>query len=131
MNRLKSVGFGSSQSKPVVFLAHSLGGIILKEALIILASISDQEYSILGYLKLVVFFGVPHNGMSTERLISMVKHQPNEDLVRDLSPGSSYLFHVEERFNGVHIQREFRVVSFYETKTTRAVQVRVYYHDFP
>lgn len=123
VNRLRSVGFGSSQSKPVIFLAHSLGGIILKEALIILAGISDQQHSILGNLKSVIFFGTPHKGMSTEQLITMVRHQPNEDLVRDLSPDSSYLFHVEERFNGVQVPRAFRVVSFYETKTTRTVQV--------
>ncbi|OJD32091.1 kinesin light chain p46822 [Diplodia corticola] len=122
VNRLRSVGFGSSQSRPVILLAHSLGGIILKEALIILAGISDQEYSFLGNLKLVIFFGVPHKGMSTSRLVTMVQGNPNEDLIRDLSPNSSYLRHVEERFNGVHTRRGFRVVSFYETKTTKTVQ---------
>ncbi|KAL0256831.1 hypothetical protein SLS55_007640 [Diplodia seriata] len=124
VNRLRSVGYGSSQSRPVILLAHSLGGIIVKEALIILAGISDRKYSLIEKLNLVIFFGVPHKGMSISRLTTMVKDCPNENMVRDLSPESSYLYHVEERFNGVHTGRLFRVVSFYETKTTPTVQVQ-------
>lgn len=122
VNRLVALGFGSSQSKPMVFLAHSLGGIILKESLIILAGSSDQRHSILGCLQSLICFGVPHRGMTTSQLKTMAAGQPNEDLIRNLSPGSEYLHHVEERFIGIQSHQGFPVISFYETEMTKSVQ---------
>src|SRR5262245_30108345 len=64
INQLQTYGWDLRSAKPVAFLAHSLGGLVLKEALIQLASSSNEAYkSLLGVVRGVVFFGVPNLGM--------------------------------------------------------------------
>ncbi|KAL0260340.1 hypothetical protein SLS55_004026 [Diplodia seriata] len=123
VNGLSALGFGSSMSKPIVFVAHSLGGLLLKQSLISLAAYSDQKFSVLENVKSVICFGVPHKGMETTQLRSMVKGQPNEELVQELAPKSSYLKCIEDTFNGIQTTRGFTVVSFYETGMTKTVEV--------
>ena len=57
-DNLKPLSFGSPASKPLIFLAHSLGGIVLKEAL-------DRERQIMHYVAGAILFGVPSRGMET------------------------------------------------------------------
>jgi len=45
IGRLKSIGRSLPSTKPVVFIAHSLGGIILKRALLELANSGTQRIS--------------------------------------------------------------------------------------
>lgn len=123
INDLTSFGFGTSASTPIVFVAHSLGGLLLKESLIGLAAYSDQRFSVIRNVISVINFGVPHRGMETSQLLAMVDGQPNSDLVQDLAPKSSYLECIENAFNGIQLLRKFTVISFYETKTTKTVVV--------
>lgn len=44
---LKAIGLPAPSAKPVLFLAHSLGGVVLKQALAILAGGRSEERSIL------------------------------------------------------------------------------------
>ncbi|KAF9639078.1 hypothetical protein BFW01_g9975 [Lasiodiplodia theobromae] len=120
-NRLVSVGFGWPSAKPVVFLCHSLGGIIFKETVVILASTSAQEPSFLGKLRAALFFGVPNAGMEITQLRTMVKGDPTEQLIEDLAPRSPRLSSLDSLFSGHQATRDFRVVSFYETETTKTV----------
>lgn len=122
-NRLVSVGFGWPSAKPVVFLCHSLGGIIFKETVVILASTSAQEPSFLGKLRAALFFGVPNAGMEITQLRTMVKGDPTEQLIEDLAPRSPRLSSLDSLFSGHQATRDFRVVSFYETETTKTVHV--------
>lgn len=123
VNRLTSVGFGWLSSKPTIFLCHSLGGIIFKQAMVILAPSSGEGPSILGKLKATFLFGVPNAGMETTQLRTMVKGEPTKDLIEDLSPRSRYLHQVDSLFSGLQATRKFRVLSFYETQTTKSVLV--------
>lgn len=122
-NRLVSVGFGWRSAKPMIFLCHSLGGIIFKETVIILASTSDQESSFLGKLRAMLFFGVPNAGMEISQLRTMVKGDLTEQLIEDLAPRSARLSSLDSLFSGHQATRGFRVVSFYETETTKTVHV--------
>lgn len=49
------------QSRPIVFLCHSLGGIVCKKALI-LANERSWSFDILKSVKGICFFGTPHQG---------------------------------------------------------------------
>ncbi|KAL1648461.1 hypothetical protein SLS58_002216 [Diplodia intermedia] len=123
VNRLTAVGLGWISSKPSVFIAHSLGGIILKEALVILAPSCGEEPSILGRIKRILLFGVPNDGMETDQLISMVNGNPTKQLISNLSPGSEYLKTLDKYFSNLQYTRKFPLFSFYETKTTQTVKV--------
>lgn len=121
---LKLIGSGLPSSKPTIFMAHSLGGIVLKEALVQMARGNDTEMHLLSQTKKIVFFGVPNRGMHISHLISMVKGQPNEALVYRLSEQSNYLADLDERSSNLSYLRSTRVVSIYETRESQVPKVR-------
>jgi triacylglycerol esterase/lipase EstA (alpha/beta hydrolase family) len=121
VSRLATTGRYSPSAKPVVFLAHSLGGVVLKHALLEMAN-SSQRRHIFESVRAVVFFGVPHKGMTISHLHSMVTSQPNRTLVEDLGPDSTYLRVLDDQFSGLACQ-SVRVFSVFETKVSPTVQV--------
>ena len=120
---LKSIGRPSLFAKPLIILAHSLGGILLKSALTQMAGSDEKDRAILGSIKMIIFFGVPSKGMELSHLLPMVDGQPNSDLIQLLSPDSEYLSSLNQRFSNIAALRDIRLISAYETKhspTTRA-----------
>ncbi len=71
----------------------------------------------------LLFFGVPHRGLEIEALRSMVKQQPNEQLLNDLSPNSQLLPELERQFHRHFSFVDSEVLSFYENKDTPSVEV--------
>lgn len=115
----------ASATKPLVVLAHSLGGIVFKEAVVALARGGDPDRAIFQSLVGGVLFGVPSRGMETRALLAMVRGQPNEDLVRGLTRGSDYLKSLDEQFSDVVVPRGMNLFWAYETRTSPTVGVRV------
>jgi hypothetical protein len=54
--------------RPIVFVCHSLGGIVVKQALVEAHNADDVHGPILAYTKGVAFFGTPHGGGHGARL---------------------------------------------------------------
>lgn len=121
--QLKSIGRFLKAAKPSVILAHSLGGIVLKCALLEMANSGDVEKHMLNSIREAVFFGVPSEGMEMGQWLPMVEDQPNKPLVRLLSPGSQSLIDLDDRFNGISTVRNMRLVSFYETERSKTAVV--------
>jgi triacylglycerol esterase/lipase EstA (alpha/beta hydrolase family) len=119
--RLAAAGRSSPSAKPLIFLAHSLGGIVLKHALLEMAN-SEPRRHIFEAVRAVIFFGVPHRGMQILHLRSMVDGQPNGTLVEDLRSESTYLRVLDDQFSGLAYQ-SIRVFSVFETKRSPTVQV--------
>jgi hypothetical protein len=72
----------------------------------------------------VLFFGVPNQGIRIEHWLPMVKGQPNENLVRDLGPDSTYLRRLHEAFRTAFNFSDSKTVFIYETERTRVAKVR-------
>lgn len=70
-----------------------------------------------------MFFGVPNMGLNISSLESMVKGQPNEDLVRNLSPSSSFLSLLHKMFYEKFTLEGSQIICIFETKETATVQV--------
>ncbi|KAK4443325.1 hypothetical protein QBC34DRAFT_488405 [Podospora aff. communis PSN243] len=108
-------------SKPAVFLAHSLGGLVLMEAMVQIANSLDKGISgILNNIRGAVMCGVPTLGMDQAHLMSMVEGQPNERFILSLSQdgGNDYVQDLNERFEGLAFLKKARLVWTYETKKT-------------
>lgn len=120
ISHIKASGWAMQSAKPLVFLAHSLGGIVLKEAFAILASSREQGLHVLNLFRGGVFFGVPSQGMATSHLLAMVKGQVNEQLICDLEEGSGYLQSLDDQFSGLAV-RSMHLYWAYETKTSPTV----------
>jgi Putative serine esterase (DUF676) len=124
VSRLATTGRSSPSAKSVMFLAHSLGGLVLKHALLEMANSAPRRH-IFEAVRAVVFFGVPHKGMTISHLQSMVGGQPNRTLVDDLGPESTYLRVLDDQFSGLACQ-SVRIFSVFETRRSNTVQVTVH-----
>jgi triacylglycerol esterase/lipase EstA (alpha/beta hydrolase family) len=113
---LRSVGLATPSSKPFLFIAHSLGGIVVKQALVQIANSPDLERTLLAKVKQVIFFGVPNRGMQISHLLPIVKHRPNKPLIRALCKESPYLAQFSEQFLAISLTREMDLVSAYESR---------------
>ncbi|KAI1335062.1 hypothetical protein F5Y15DRAFT_399463 [Xylariaceae sp. FL0016] len=121
-NHLSSGGWHLTTGKPLLFLAHSLGGIIVKEAFRLLAMGTDRDQHVLNRFKGGIFLGVPSAGMETSDLISIVKGKVNEGLLHDLTRGSDYLRSLDDQFSGLTLTRNLSLYWAYETKTSPTVE---------
>ncbi|KAK6072174.1 hypothetical protein SCUP515_07506 [Seiridium cupressi] len=110
--------FTSSTAPSMVFLAHSLGGIVLKEAIGRLANSGETFNHVLSLIKGAIMFGVPNLGMEQSHLRALVGHQPNRALVDQLVNGGEYLSALNQSFLGHRSNREFKVFWAYETRTS-------------
>jgi len=124
VTELTANGWARPTTKPFMFLAHSLGGVILKQALVMLAGSGARETFMLTKVNGAICFGVPSNGMATSHLLAMVKDQPNRSLVKDLSEKSEYLCDLGKQFDGIAHNRHMKLFWAYETLESPTAVVR-------
>ena len=130
IRRLVSTRSAGQSRKPLILLAHSLGGIVLKSAITSMAKSGDYQQLILSDIKGAFFFGVPSRGMETSHLITMVESQPNQALIEDLSINSPYLTDLSVRFAGIALHYRVRLISAYETEKSPTVAVSLFFLHF-
>lgn len=99
------------EARPIVFIAHSLGGLVVKEAIC-------QMTQKMAYLRCVyglVLFGVPHNGLLVDPWLRIIGQRANSDLVRSLKPDSRDLQRLDKTFRKTFRLPGSQVISVYET----------------
>ncbi|KAF7529190.1 hypothetical protein G7054_g9937 [Neopestalotiopsis clavispora] len=121
LRHIEANGWESPTSKPLMFLAHSLGGIVLKQALVSHASRMQHDDPLRQAIKGVISFGVPNLGMEQSHLRAMVDGQPNEPIVADMSVNSQYLSQLDEQFTGIAHLWHIQVYWAYETRKSPTV----------
>ncbi|KAH0531346.1 hypothetical protein TsFJ059_000191 [Trichoderma semiorbis] len=104
--------------KPIVFIAHSLGGLIVKQTIISLYKSKDEEdQKLLRAVYGITFFGVPHDGMDIGSLIPMVGNGPNRFLLESIGLFSSQTLSTQHReFLETRGTRDSKIICFYETR---------------
>ncbi|EHK43092.1 hypothetical protein TRIATDRAFT_33444 [Trichoderma atroviride IMI 206040] len=88
LNAMRSGRTTSWVPTPIVFVAHSLGGLVMSE------HYPDDFLSIYGLL----LFGVPNGGIKTKYWMPIVDSQPNKNLIDSLAPDAYYLRNLQENF---------------------------------
>ena len=104
--------------RPLVFLAHSLGGLVLKEALVQMAKGDEDDRLNLRATFGMLFFGVPNQGMDINALLLMVGGQQNQPFLTLLNRNSGSLQYLIDSFRAVFPFRDSRIISFYETSAS-------------
>ena len=121
-------------SKPTVIICHTLGGIVVKKALIIAHErSSDVDYEdILVNTRGIAFLGVPHRGSDIAwwagfgaKLLktASIGTSTNVALLSDLEKGSATLASISSQF--VDRARNLIIYTFYETEKLNKVMVRI------
>jgi hypothetical protein len=128
-----------TQQRPLVFVCYSLGGVILKEALVMSSKAADAKHrKVLEIVTMtygLVFMGVPNLGLKHKQLETIVSGRPNEGLVRDLlvrsdGEASQFLSHLTHEFSDLDERRSlpFEIVSYYETVRSPMMVVSISRH---
>ena len=112
----------SPPHRPLIFIAHSLGGLVLKQALIQLASGDGVDRRIFESTYGILFFGVPNQGMDISSLLAMVGTQLNLPFLTMLSKDSGNLQGLVERFRTAFDFKDSEIFSFYETCASRTAR---------
>jgi hypothetical protein len=123
IGHLKTIGADAVSAKPLILIAHSLGGLVVKRAIVHLARSGEIERQILGCIRLLLFFGVPHLGMRIDHLRTVVGQQPNKELIESLAVNSDVLTALDDSFRGVLLYYPMRLVSAYETVRSKVAEV--------
>lgn len=122
VDQLRSQGWTLSTSKPLIFLAHSLGGLILKQAFAIVANYPDYG-PLKDAIRGAVLFGVPNFGMEQSALMTIAEGAANEALIRDLAPSSKYLMQLHDQTEGLAFLQHVVLHWAYETRESPTVMV--------
>ncbi|KAK7582824.1 hypothetical protein V3481_012122 [Fusarium oxysporum f. sp. vasinfectum] len=112
-------------TRPIIFIAHSLGGLIIKETLITLSkSKNEDDLKLAKAVYGIVFFGVPHDGMDISSLIPMVENGPNRFLVESTNRINSQILSIQRRefHTALGGEGDSEIICFYETEESRTAQ---------
>jgi hypothetical protein len=106
----------SEKTKPLVLLGHSLGGLLIKEAMVQIAE-SESGPDLINLIFGLLFFGVPNDGLDIESFVPMVKDQPNRFLLESLSVKNSQVLNILRRnFSKILERTDLEIFCFYETE---------------
>ena len=112
--------------RPLIFVAHSLGGLLVKQTLIESSKQArdGRDRNLHKTCHAVIFFGTPHRGSgdaSMGRIIAgiamMLQFDVNKSILRDLDPGSgsATLSTLLDDFNSLLTQEGIEVYTFQES----------------
>lgn len=108
----------NSTNRPLIFVSHSLGGLVTEQALLI--SRDSEEPHVNALLEstfAIAFMGTPHAGSdlaawgSVLKGLSKISKKTSHQIVEVLKPGSEMLAYVQQSFHGMLHQRESRGLS--------------------
>ena len=133
LNRLGAQRDESTHRRPMVFICHSLGGIVVKKALILAHERSSDPVfkDILINTKAIAFLGVPHKGSDSAWWANFAANAlkgasigltTNNSLVADLRKDSSALSTISKQF--IERGRDLSIYTFYERLRLKGVLVR-------
>jgi hypothetical protein len=122
----------SELSRPLLFIAHSLGGIVVKEALRRSRGCETHQShlrSIYESTSGIFFFGTPHGGADprgllqhiAEKIVRAAGFSVNEQIVNTLLPSSERLRELREEFGPMARQKNWTIYSFQEQYGIKAL----------
>lgn len=105
-------------TKPIVWITHSLGGLIVKHGLVAAASYGGAErQKVVEASRSVVFLGTPHQGSAIATIAQKLRWlaKPSRTTL-NLIKNNHELIELNKSFAGFAVQHDIRVKAFYETE---------------
>ncbi|KAF7529454.1 hypothetical protein G7054_g9838 [Neopestalotiopsis clavispora] len=106
-------------SRPIMFVAHSMGGLIVKRAYT--QGGNDPQYrTIVKAINAIIFLSTPHRGSNfaevLQRILQVSLVSAPKEHINDLLKKSHALQRINDAFR--HVVKGLSIVSFYETEPT-------------
>lgn len=122
--------------RPLMFIAHSLGGLLVKDMLRLSKSYERSQpdrYNVYEFTTSLFFFGTPHAGADPRKplhriltdIIKAVGFRVNEEIVQTLMPGAERSKLLAEDFLGWTSERDWGIYTFQEEFSHSALGVKV------
>lgn len=119
-------------SRPLLFIAHSLGGIVVKETLRRSRGCEIHQSHLRSIYKStsgIIFFGTPHGGADPRGLILHIAEKigravglsVNEQIINTLLPSSERLRELRDEFGPMARQQNWTIYSFQEQYGVKAL----------
>ncbi|KAI0419818.1 ankyrin [Xylaria grammica] len=123
-------------NRPLIFVAHSLGGLLVKDVLRLSKSYEDTQpdrYNVYGSTTSLLFFGTPHAGADPRNavhkvLTNIVKatgFRVNEQIVQTLMPGAERSKLLADDFLKWTNERDWNVYTFQEEFVHSALGAKI------
>jgi hypothetical protein len=115
----------TDQRTPLIFIAHSLGGLILQDAIIQMKKSSNRNDQLtLNAIYGALFFGVPGRGMDVEALATMVQNLPSRYTMNLLDKNLGRLLQARQlnEFHNAFNFKDSKIIQFYEKNESPTVQ---------
>ena len=121
----------SEKETPIIFIAHSLGGIIVKDALQLSAKDNSYLKEIAAATTGVMFLGTPHHGSKAAslgklafRIVQAFLQDPNTKILQGLEVNSEILERISRGFGQLLAAADrIRVHSFREELNTHGMMI--------
>lgn len=111
-------------TRPVVFIAHSLGGLIVKQMLRKCDDSATPKWkSLLSATKAVVLIGTPNHGSNLASTLLFLVRQFAQKNLTELAFGDDHLFELNEWFRNWAGSVTVKIAAYYETQKTHGVMV--------
>ncbi|CAN9224741.1 unnamed protein product [Alternaria alternata] len=119
----------SMLERPIIFIAHSFGGLVVARALTLCANppwIQKEWKPLYNAIYAILFFGVPHKGLLTSDILKIIQSQqgarshPRRKLLKSIELGSEELTKQLEAFSSVVQHR--RIATFHELLQTPSLE---------
>lgn len=119
---IKQLDLAKIGNKPIIWVCHSMGGLILKEILLCLANYSrasSTSSSILNNTKGIIFYSTPHLGSAlAKRATSLsLATWPSKE-IKDLALNNTYLINLNDQFINLSRLNKWKIISFCENQST-------------
>ncbi|RYP73119.1 hypothetical protein DL769_004280 [Monosporascus sp. CRB-8-3] len=133
-------GRRAKPARPLLFVVHSLGGIVVKELLRRSSGCRQGQShlrSVFESAKGIMFFGTPHDGADprgilqhiAELVIKAIGFKVNEQIVNSLLPSSERLGELRDEFGPLAYEQRWIIHSFQEQLGTKALNGRKVVED--
>ncbi len=108
-------------NRPIVFVSHSLGGILTKLILRVSSESQDNDWKkICNATRLVFFLSTPHTGTSIGSVLKIIFPRLSSKHAQFLSNDNSILYEINSNYRDFANGREdLSTVSYYEKHVTR------------
>lgn len=122
-------------ARPLLFVVHSLGGIVVKELLRRSSGCGQGQTHLRDVFEStagIMFFGTPHGGTDprgilqhvAELAIKAIGFKVNEQIVNTLLPSSERLRELRDEFGPMAHERQWSIHSFQEQLAVKALNGR-------
>ncbi|KFY48968.1 hypothetical protein V495_00865, partial [Pseudogymnoascus sp. VKM F-4514 (FW-929)] len=119
---------GELRERPLFFIAHSFGGVILGHCLVKAVQTDERDNATIAALHKaaygILFFGAPHKGLvidDIQRMVAGKDQHPRMELLEQIKLKSDLLMYQLADFK--NLIRDRKIVSFYERHQTRRLQL--------